>query len=222
MTDQGARDFGTGTTERLSTRETAALLGVKPETVYAYVSRGQLSSVRAAGGRGSTFDADEVRALARRTGRRDSLPAGGADLVFRTGITLIDQDRFYYRGVDAGELALNHGYEEVAEWLWTGELRPGVRFSAPVQALTAARRAVAALPAHSGTTDRLRVAVIAAAAADPLRFDLSPVSVLDTARGLIPTLVDALRPAAGTPGGTVRASAAPTGDGPSGDSTAGD
>ncbi|MFD6423286.1 citrate/2-methylcitrate synthase [Streptomyces sp. NPDC060198] len=217
MTDQGARDADTGTTERLSTRETAALLGVKPETVYAYVSRGQLSSVRAPGGRGSTFDADEVRALARRTGRRDPLPAGGADLVFRTGITLIDQDRYYYRGVDAGELALHHGYEEVAEWLWTGELRPGVRFSAPPQALAAAGRAVAALPAHSGTTDRLRVAVIAAAAADPLRFDLSPASVLDAARGLIPTLVGALLPTAGAPGSTgPAASVAPAGGGPGG------
>ncbi|MGW2842879.1 citrate/2-methylcitrate synthase [Streptomyces sp. NPDC001493] len=227
MTDQGARGFDpAGTerpdaerpgreqpgaerpdaerpgTERLSTRETAALLGVKPETVYAYVSRGQLSSVRAPGGRGSTFDADEVRALARRTGRREPVPAGGADLVFRTGITLIDQDRYYYRGVDAGELALNHGYEEVAEWLWTGELRPGVHFSAPAQALPAARQAVAALPAHSGTTDRLRVAVVAASAADPLRFDLSPASVLGAARGLIPTLVEALRPAAAGPGVT--------------------
>lgn len=140
MTDQGARGFDPAGTERhdderlgteppgaerlgaerLSTRETAALLGVKPETVYAYVSRGQLSSVRAPGGRGSTFDADEVRALARRTGRREAVPAGGADLVFRTGVTLIDQDRYYYRGVDAAELALNHSYEEVVEWLWTG------------------------------------------------------------------------------------------------------
>ncbi|MGW2282295.1 citrate/2-methylcitrate synthase [Streptomyces sp. NPDC001770] len=194
--------------ERLSTRETAALLGVKPETVYAYVSRGQLSSVRAPGGRGSTFDADEVRALARRTGRREAVPVGGADLVFRTGITLIDQDRYFYRGVDAGALALNHSYEEVVEWLWTGDLRPGVRFSAPAQALTAARQAVAALPAHSGATDRLRVAVIAASAADPLRFDLSPASVLGAARGLIPTLVEALRPA-GTGSGAMADGTAP-------------
>ena len=40
--------------------------------------------------------------------------------------------------------------------------------------------------------DRLRVAAIAAAAADPLRFDLSEDTVLGTARTLIPTLVDAL------------------------------
>ncbi|MFZ4276224.1 citrate synthase [Streptomyces arboris] len=196
MTDQP--EPGRQDAPRLTTREAAELLGVKPETVYAYVSRGQLSSVRAAGGRGSTFDAEEVRALARRSGRREPSPAGG-DLVFRTGITLIEDDRYYLRGVDATELARRHSYEEVAEWLWTGELRPGVRFEAPPETLAAARRTVGALPAHSGSTDRLRVAVTAAAATDPLRFDLSPEAVLSSARSLIPTLVGALPVAGGGP-----------------------
>ncbi|WP_411084163.1 citrate synthase [Streptomyces sp. cmx-18-6] len=195
MTDQP--EPGAQRPPRLTTREAAELLGVKPETVYAYVSRGQLGSVRAAGGRGSTFDADEVRALARRSGRREPSPAGG-ELVFRTGITLIEQDRYYFRGVDATELARRHSYEEVAEWLWTGELRAGARFEAPPETLAAARRTVGALPAHSGSTDRLRVAVTAAAAMDPLRFDLTPPAVLSSARGLIPTLVGAL-PVLGTP-----------------------
>ncbi|MFF2964188.1 citrate/2-methylcitrate synthase [Streptomyces sp. NPDC057963] len=205
MKDQAASGDDRGATDshRLSTRETATRLGVKPETVYAYVSRGQLSSRRAPGGRGSTFDAAEVDALARRTGRRDPSPATG-DLVFRTGITLIESDRYYFRGVDATELAGRYAYEEVAEWLWTGDLRPGIRFTAPDEALAAARRAVDALPAHSGSTDRLRVAVIAAATADPLRFDLSREAVLASARSLIPTLVEALPPAAG---------ASPAGDG---------
>ncbi|MEU5471054.1 citrate synthase [Streptomyces lydicus] len=184
---------------RLSTREAADRLGVKPETVYAYVSRGQLTSRREPGGRGSTFDAKEVDALARRGGRRE--PSGaGSELAVRTGITLIDRDHCYFRGVDTSELAAHHSYEEVAEWLWTGEMRRGIRFTAPHDALTAARRAVDALPAHTGPMDRLQVAVIAAAAADPLRFDLSERAVLDTARTLIPTLVAALpRRAAGRP-----------------------
>ncbi|CAO0829787.1 citrate synthase (unknown stereospecificity) OS=Streptomyces microflavus OX=1919 GN=Smic_63110 PE=3 SV=1 [Streptomyces microflavus] len=69
---------------------------------------------------------------------------------------------------------------------------PGVRFTAPSETLAAARRTVGALPAHSGSTDRLRVAVTAAAATDPMRFDLSPGAVLSSARSLIPTLVGAL------------------------------
>lgn len=180
---------------RLSTREAAELLGVKPETVYAYVSRGQLSSRRADGGRGSTFDAAEVETLARRN-RRDSggsSPTPG-ELSVRTRITLIEDNRFYLRGVDATELAARYSYEEIAEWLWTGELRRGVTFTAPPALAASARRAVAALPPHAGPADRLRTAAIAAAAADPLRFDLSAQAVLGTARVLIPALVAALSP----------------------------
>lgn len=193
MRDQDTARGHDGT--RITTREAAELLGVKPETVYAYVSRGQLSSRREPGGRGSTFDAEEVAALARRNRRE---PAGGSpaagELSVRTSITLIEKDRYFYRGVDATELADRHSYEEIAEWLWTGRLRPGITFTAPEATVTVARRAVGALPEHTGPTDRLRVAAIAAATADPLRFDLSPQAVLGAARTLIPTLVAALPP----------------------------
>ncbi|WP_333737100.1 citrate/2-methylcitrate synthase [Streptomyces sp. IBSBF 2806] len=178
---------------RLSTREAAELLGVKPDTVYAYVSRGRLSSRRTPGGRGSTFDAQEVEALARRT-RREAGTGPGAEPSVRTHLTLIDEDRYYFRGVDAVDLAVRHSYEEVAEWLWTGRLRAGAVFTAPEASVAAARRVVDALPEHTGPTDRLRVAAVAAAAADPLRFDLSEEAVLATARVLIPTLVAALPP----------------------------
>ncbi|MEU0370309.1 citrate synthase [Streptomyces sp. NPDC006283] len=176
------------TEPRLTTREAAERLGVKPETVYAYVSRGQLTSRRGANGRGSTFDAAEVDALARK-GRRDAQPAG--DLVFRTGITLIEQDRYYYRGVDAVELADRYMYEEVVGWLLTGRLEPGRRFVTPREPLEAARDAVRALPGHASTMDRLRVAVVAASVTDPLRFDLDPEMVVGTGTCLISTLVDA-------------------------------
>lgn len=94
--------------------------------------------------------------------------------------------------MDATGLAGRYCYEEVAEWLWTGTLRPGVRFTAPPEALVAGRRAVGALPAHSTAMDRLRAVAVAASAADPLRFDLSTDAVLGTARALIPTLVGSL------------------------------
>ncbi len=181
---------------RLSTKEAAELLGVKPETVYAYVSRGQLSSRRVSGGRGSTFDAGEVEALARRNRREGSGGSGsGGELSVRTRITLIESDRYFFRGVDAVDLAAGHTYEEVAEWLWTGRMLPGSTFTAPAASVAVARRAVDALPEHAAPTDLLRVATIAAATADPLRFDLSEDAVLGTARTLIPTLVAALPPA---------------------------
>ncbi|MFJ3690629.1 citrate/2-methylcitrate synthase [[Kitasatospora] papulosa] len=193
---QAAEHGGGPSAHRLTTREAAERLGVKPETVYAYVSRGQLASRRTPGGRGSTFDATEVDALARRTGRREPPPPPAGDLVFRTALTLIEPDRYYFRGVDATELARHHGYEVVAEWIWTGELRPETRFTASAESLPPARLTAASLPRHSSSTDRLRAAVAAAAASDPLRFDLSAEGVLNSARSLIPTLVGAL-PAAG-------------------------
>jgi len=65
---------------RLTSREAADLLGVKIETVYAYVSRGLLHSRRGAGGRGSTFDPAEVEQL-RLVGRaRPRAVAGPVDL----------------------------------------------------------------------------------------------------------------------------------------------
>ncbi|MDJ0343900.1 citrate synthase [Streptomyces sp. H10-C2] len=202
-----ADDTASGSSKRLSTRETADRLGVKPETVYAYVSRGLLTSRRAPGGRGSTFDLREVDALARRSGRARNgaestasgtdtgFPGGGPwgeTLSARTGITLIDADRYYFRGVDACALAARFGYEETASWLWTGVLTPGIRFTAPHESLAAARRSVEALPRHSGLVDRLRAAVIAAAVTDPLRFDLTAPTVLAAAPALIATLVRAL------------------------------
>lgn len=182
---------------RLTTRQAAELLGVKPATVYAYVSRGQLTSRRDPVGRGSSFDAREVEELARRSRREAAVPAG--ELSVRTALTLIEPDRYYFRGVDAVALASRYAFEEVAEWLWTGTLPRGARFTAPPEPLAAARRAVAALPEHSGPVDMLRVAVAAAAVADPLRFDLSEEAVLGSARCLIPTLVGSL-PVVGPPG----------------------
>ncbi|MEU8432666.1 citrate synthase [Streptomyces sp. NPDC029216] len=195
MSDHPSGLPGEALPHRITTQEAARLLGVKPATVYAYVSRGQLGSRRDGAGRGSTFDAAEVEALARRSRREAAGPAAG-ELAVRTALTLIEDDRYFFRGVDAVELASRYAYEEVAEWLWTGTLPHGARFTAPPEPLAAARRAVAALPGHSGPLDRLRVAVAAAAVADPLRFDLSEEAVLGSARCLIPTLVGALPEAA--------------------------
>ena len=170
---------------RLSTQEVARRLGVKPQTVYAYVSRGLLTSKRGPGGRSSTFDPKQVDTLAARHRRVDADAIG-------TGITLIDGDRYYYRGVDAIEMARRYPYEAVAGWLWTGTLVSGTRFVAPACAVQAARAAMQALPVHSTLMDKLRVGVLAAATSDPLRFELAEPVVVTTARSMVATLVESL------------------------------
>ncbi|WP_203833411.1 citrate/2-methylcitrate synthase, partial [Actinoplanes regularis] len=173
----------------LTTEQVAERLGVKPATVYAYVSRGLLPSRRNAAGKGSLFDKADVDALI--AGRKRATPN------IQTGITLIRDGGLFYRGHDAVELARTRTYEEVAGLLWTSEPQASpFRVDAGLREL--AERVGALLPASARLADRLRVTVATIAAADPLRFDTSPVAVVTTGRTLIGTMVAAL-PVRGQP-----------------------
>ncbi|MEV0729741.1 citrate synthase [Polymorphospora sp. NPDC050346] len=172
----------------LTTEEVARRLGVKKETVYAYVSRGLLASRRNGDGKESLFAESDVVTFA--AGRRRPGPAPDAPAI-HTGITLITGDALYYRGHDVRVLARTESYESVATLLWTGEPRhvPLV----PDDELRALARAVTApLPPAARPTDRLRIIVAAAAAADRLRFDTTPAAVVATARTMLDTMVAAL------------------------------
>ena len=130
----------------LTAAEAARRLGVKPATLYAYVSRGVLSRGKAADGRASLFHADEVERLARRG--RPRRPPGVADITVESAITEIAGDRLRFRGQDVARLAVSRTFEEVAELLWTGELRSAREaWQARPAALAAGRAAQAALPA---------------------------------------------------------------------------
>ncbi len=74
------------TGRRLSTAEAAARLGVKPSTLYAYVSRGVVQRSRTA--TGSTFDAAEIERLA--AGSRRGPAPSRTPLAFVTELTLIE------------------------------------------------------------------------------------------------------------------------------------
>src|SRR3954452_15318051 len=156
----------------LTTDDVAHRLGVKPATVYAYVSRGLLSSRRNADGKGSLFARPAVDAFL--AGRKRPTTPG-----IQTGITLIQDGGLYYRGRDAIVLARTQSFESVATLLWTGDLEH-VALRPPADALETASRAIAPLPQAARITDRLRVIVAAAAASDPLRFDTSPAAVVAT------------------------------------------
>lgn len=170
----------------LSADEAAERLGVKVTTLYAYVSRGHLTSHRDRDGRRSRFDPKEVEELARRGRPRRSSRPPALDFPIATQLTRIADHRLTYRGHDATELARSASFEQVAELLWTGSL-PGDA------------------PRWEGTTpevpegieapgDRLRAAVAIAAADDPFRAELHPAAVVATARRLVATLVAGLSP----------------------------
>src|SRR2546430_3904677 len=71
----------------LTAAEAARRLGVKPATLYAYVSRGVLSRVRAPDGRASLFGAEEVARLD--PPGRPPRPARDADITRATTITAL-------------------------------------------------------------------------------------------------------------------------------------
>jgi len=152
---------------RLTAVQAAARLGVKPATLYAYVSRGLLARTRDASG--STFDALEVEAFAaarRRTAAPPAHPTTGMPLgVIRTDIADIEDDELLYRGRRARDL-IDRPFAEVVAWLWDD-----ARVDAPDTAIGSARAMVQALPLHAGAMDRLRAALTGFAADDPLRRD---------------------------------------------------
>ena len=105
-------------TEWIGAAEAAQRLGIKPASLYSYVSRGVLTPRRGPDGRASLFDAAEIEGLARR-GRPRRAP-GGAELVIESELTEIADDRLRFRGHDAIALATSRSFEEVASLLWTG------------------------------------------------------------------------------------------------------
>ncbi|HYB19060.1 MAG TPA: citrate synthase [Streptosporangiaceae bacterium] len=202
-------------TEFLTAAQAAQRLGVKPATLYAYVSRGVLSRDKATDGRASLFDPEEVERLARRG--RPRRPAGTADITVESAITEIAGDRLRYRGCDVTRLAVTRGFEDVAELLWTGEFPPArvaqtVPWRATPAAVAAGRAAQAALPAGTLPLERFQVIVPAMAATDPLRLHLDPPAVLAAGRSIIAGMVDCL-PA---PGATAPAATVPEGTAPEG------
>jgi citrate synthase len=175
----------------LTAAEAARRLGVKPATLYAYVSRGVLTRSPAADGRASLFSTDEVERLARRG--RPRRPAGAVDITVESAITELTADSLRYRGLDVMRLAVSRTFEEVAGLLWTGDFpSAGEPWQARPAALAAGRAAQAALPAGALPLERLQVIVPAMAATDPLRLQLDQSAVVAAGRNIIAGMVDCL------------------------------
>lgn len=117
----------------VSSAEALAVLAVKPQTLYSYVSRGMIRRI-CVDGKTSLYSREDVRRLKARSSARSGhgAVAGGAlqwgEPVLVTGITEIMENGPRYRDYLALDLAREgYSYKSVAEYLWTGNRTPVAR-----------------------------------------------------------------------------------------------
>jgi citrate synthase len=161
-------------TQLLTTQEVARRLGVKPATVYAYVSRGRLKRDPASGHRRSLFAAAAVERLAAQARRPHG--SNALEVVIETQLTALDPSgRLSFRGRDAGELARFRSFEEVAVLLWDGPTSTPWELAKDDHELMTRLRSV--LPSMAPPVELIPVVIAALAAADPGRADRRPEAV---------------------------------------------
>lgn len=109
----------------LTADQAAEVLGISLPTLYAYVSRKSIRSVKVDGSRSRRYWAADIERLLR--GKSPGYDEGVRPEVKRvaanSSITLLTDQGLYYRGQDAIELAKTATVEQVAELMWQA---PGV------------------------------------------------------------------------------------------------
>jgi citrate synthase len=121
----------------IGSSEAAQILGISRQSLYAYVSRGLLASEPGPGpSRARRYRRDVVERLARERGRRARSEAGAREAlswglpVVDSALTLIDDGRLMYRGVDVVALSRDATFEQVTALLWTGGVEAAERLFA--------------------------------------------------------------------------------------------
>lgn len=181
--------------ELLTAAEAAARLGIKRESIYAYVSRGVLERVRE--GRASFFRAADVERLLR-DGRRPSLHEFGKT----SRLSTLTDGELHYRGTPAAELS-DRSFESVAQFLWSGRWSEDDRWQANPELVTTARAVTAKLADAAIASDLFQVVLATVTAADPFRAGFSTRSAAHTAGSLLQTLVEAMPQRSATADGSM-------------------
>ncbi|HWA63139.1 MAG TPA: citrate/2-methylcitrate synthase [Caulobacteraceae bacterium] len=178
-------------TDWLTAEEAMLRLGVRPQTLYAYVSRGRVrAEADPADPRRSRYRAGDIAALSGRKARSRKLADVAAEAiawgepVLASAITTVADGRLWYRGQDAAALAETETLEAVARLLRGGLGAPPTEETSRV---------------YRGETFRERVFALLAerAAGDPPSLGREPGELADEAAQLLDEIADAV---AGEPG----------------------
>jgi citrate synthase len=164
----------------LTARQAADRLGIKLDTLYAYVSRSRLQSVSVPGSRERRYRVEDVEALlATREGERPARNTESEALmpVIGSSICLIENGRLFYRGKDAVRLSEEATLEDVATLLWRAE--EGTDLDADRSD---------AFPGNisaSGLVERCQMSLAAVADEDLPAVDLTRTGVIRTGRRIL-------------------------------------
>jgi citrate synthase len=173
----------------ITARQAAERLGIKLDTLYAYVSRGRLQSVSLPGSRERRYRTEDVEGLlAAREGER---PARGAESgalmpVIGSSICLIEDGRLFYRGKDAIRLSEEATLEDIASLLWRAEEDADLDAERP-----------GACPGNisaSGLIERCQISLAAVADEDLPAVDLTRTGVIRTGRRILRVLAASVAP----------------------------
>jgi citrate synthase len=167
----------------LTARQAADRLGIKLDTLYAYVSRRRLQSVSVSGSRERRYRAEDVEALlARREGERPARSTEAEALmpVIGSSICLIENGRLFYRGKDAIRLSEEATLEDVAALLWRAE--------EDADPNAGRADAVPGNVSASGLIERCQISLAAVADEDLPAIDLTRTGVIRTGRRILRVL----------------------------------
>lgn len=109
--------------------EAERMLGVKSQTLYAYVSRGHIAARPDPDNpRRSLYDAADIRRLLDRSAPRAIHPGSGRgarhEVQIDSALTRVTEDALFYRGEDAIALAEHATLEQAARLVWGGPEDP--------------------------------------------------------------------------------------------------
>lgn len=173
----------------ITAEEAAEILGVRRSTIYAYVSRKGVRSQQVPGTRQHRYWRPDVEALRARAARGKAYPAR-AD----TNITLVTDDRVFYRGRDAAELAETATFDDVAAILWQAD--PSIFTRAAPRSSPLFAELDRLLHAEAGV-DRALAHIPFLEHANPHCYDLSPAAMaltgVDIVRWLTAIILNAGR-----------------------------
>jgi citrate synthase len=160
-------------TDYATAAEALALLKVRPQTLYAYVSRGWIRSVPQKGLKEKLYSREDLARVGRRSlARSGHGPVAASAMnwgepIFATSITEITEQGPRYRGqLAAGLVSSGVAFERVAELLWTGTLPAAATSTAvwpvprPARALAGLTQTLAALDAGDNLLEAFAMVVL--------------------------------------------------------------